>query len=62
MKRLSRDQYTTTLDRTVAPKLVVESGEEVEVETWDAFMGVWDVGGTRDIVGPMAGPIAVGGA
>lgn len=62
MKHLSRDQYTTTLDRTVAPKLVVESGEEIEVETWDAFMGVWHVGGTRDIVGPMAGPIAVRGA
>lgn len=62
MKRLARDQYTTTLDRKVAPKLTVESGEEIEVETWDAFMGVWDVGGTRDIVGPMAGPIAVRGA
>ncbi len=62
MRHLARDQYTTTLDRTVAPKLVVESGEEVEVETWDAFMGVWDAGATREIVGPMAGPIAVRGA
>ena len=62
MQHLTRDQYTTTLDRAVAPKLVVESGEEFEVETWDAFMGVWDVGGTREIVGPMAGPIAVRGA
>lgn len=62
MKFLSRDQYTTTLDAAVAPKLVVDSGEEVQVETWDAFMGAWDVGATRDIVGPMAGPIAVRGA
>jgi len=62
MQHLSRDQYTTTLDRSVPPKIVVDSGEEVEVQTWDAFMGVWDVGGTRDIVGPMAGPIAVRGA
>jgi len=62
MQRLSRDQYTTTLDRNVPPRLVVDSGEEVEVETWDAFMGRWDVGAARDIMGAMAGPIAVRGA
>jgi amidase len=62
MKRLSRGQYTTRLDATVAPKLVLEPGEVIDVETWDAFMGVWDAGRTRPIIGPMAGPIAVRGA
>jgi len=62
MHVLTRDQYTTTLDQAVPPKLVVESGDEIQVDTWDAFMGNWAPGAKRDIMGAMAGPIAVRGA
>lgn len=62
MKRLARDQYINTLDPATEPRLRVESGEEIVVETWDAFMGTWAAGEERDILGPVAGPIAVQGA
>jgi len=62
MKRLAKDQYINTLDPRTEPRLRVESGEEIVVETWDAFMGGWDAGADRGIPGPVAGPIAVRGA
>ena len=62
MKRLTKDQFINTLDPTTEPRLRVESGEEIVVETWDAFMGAWEAGAERDILGPVAGPIAVRGA
>jgi len=62
VKRLKRDDFTRVLDPKMEPKLVVDSGEEFIVETWDAFMGAWGVGETPEHVGPAAGPIAVRGA
>lgn len=62
MKRLAKTQYINTLDPRTEPRLHVESGEEITVETWDAFMGTWTAGEDRDILGPVAGPIAVSGA
>ena len=41
MQRLSRDQYTTVLDPTLPPAITIASGEELLVETWDAYQGVW---------------------
>lgn len=62
MHRFLRENFVNALDPNVEPRLVVESGDDIAVETWDAFMGTWTSGGERDILGPVAGPIAVKGA
>ena len=40
MKHLSRDNHIYALDPSAAPAITVRSGEELMVETWDAFEGV----------------------
>ncbi|MGH8071112.1 MAG: acetamidase/formamidase family protein [Candidatus Entotheonellia bacterium] len=62
MKRLSRDKFTTVLDPTLQPAITVASGEELVVETWDAYMGVWGANEQPTVMGPATGPIAVEGA
>src|SRR5262245_30883717 len=62
MKRLSRDQFTTVLDPKLQPAIIIASGEELVVETWDAYMGVWGAHEQPTITGPATGPIAVEGA
>jgi amidase len=62
MKRLSRDHYTTVLDPTLQPALTIASGEELLVETWDAYKGVWGANEQPTVMGPATGPIAVEGA
>jgi amidase len=62
MKRLSRDQYTTVLDPTLPPAITIASGEELVVETWDAYKGVWGADKEPPEVGAATGPIAVEGA
>ena len=62
MQRFIRDNYVNVLDPSADARLVIESGEEVIAETWDAFMGTWAAGSEREILGPVAGPIAVKGA
>ncbi|HZC03404.1 MAG TPA: acetamidase, partial [Gammaproteobacteria bacterium] len=62
MKRLSRDKYTTVQDPTLAPAITIASGEELLVETWDAYMGVWGANEQPSVMGPATGPIAVEGA
>ena len=42
MKRLSREHHIYVLDPEGLPAITVESGEELMVETWDAFEGVRD--------------------
>jgi hypothetical protein len=37
MQRLSRDKYTIVLDPTLSPAITIASGEELVVETWDAY-------------------------
>ena len=61
MKRLSRDHHIYVLDPTTAPAITIESGEELIVETWDAFEGVRDpaVLEARSLKGPATGPIHV---
>ncbi len=62
MQRLSRDQYTTVLDPHLPAAITVASGEELLVETWDAYMGVWGADEEPRVTGPASGPIAVAGA
>ena len=62
MQRLSRDHYTTVLDPSLAPALTIASGEEVLVETWDAYKGVWGEAHEPPERAPATGPIAVQGA
>ena len=62
MQRLSRDQYTTVLDPTLPPAITITSGEELMVETWDAYQGVWGADQEPSVVGAATGPIAVEGA
>jgi amidase len=62
MRRLSRDKYTTVLDPTLPPAITIASGEELVVETWDAYMGVWGADEQPTVMGPATGPIAVEGA
>jgi amidase len=62
MKRLTRDKHTTTLDPNQEPAITIASGEELLVETWDAFMGVREGLDTYSPLGPATGPIYVEGA
>ena len=62
MQRLSRDKYTTVLDPALPPAITIASGEELVVETWDAYKGVWGADQEPPEVGAAAGPIAVEGA
>jgi amidase len=62
MKRLNRDKFTTVLDPQLAPAITIASGEELIVETWDAYMGVWGAHEQPSVTGPATGPIAVEGA
>lgn len=62
MKRLSRDRYTTVLDPQLQPAVTIASGEELLVETWDAYQGVWGADEQPSVMGPATGPIAVMGA
>jgi amidase len=59
MQRLSRDKYTTVLDPKLSPAITIASGEELLVETWDAYMGVWGSEEQPTVMGPATGPIAV---
>ena len=64
MKRLSRDHILYYLDPATPPAITVESGEELVVETWDAFEGIRDpeVLEAKSLKGPAIGPIYVNGA
>ena len=62
MQRLSRDMFTTILDPQLPPAITVASGEALQVETWDAYMGVWGADEEPQVTGPATGPIAVEGA
>jgi amidase len=64
MQRLSRDHHVYFLDPAAAPAITIESGDELEVETWDAFEGLRDAAAfeVKADKGPATGPIAVTGA
>jgi amidase len=62
MQRLSRDKFTTVLDPKLQAAITIASGDELIVETWDAYMGVWGANEQPTVMGPATGPIAVDGA
>ena len=64
MKRLTKDNYIYTLDPKGKPAITIASGEELIVETWDAFQGQRDPNAVseRTLKGPATGPIYVEGA
>ncbi|MCH2314824.1 MAG: acetamidase/formamidase family protein [SAR202 cluster bacterium] len=64
MKRIGREHHIYVLDPGNDPAITVDSGEELMVETWDAFEGVRDpdVLQARSLKGPATGPIYVNGA
>jgi len=64
MKHLGREHHIYILEPQAVPAITIDSGEELIVETWDAFMGERDplVLGASALKGPATGPIAVNGA
>ena len=64
MKRLSRDKHVYVLDPEAAPAITIDSGDELMVETWDAFEGTRDPNllDAKSLKGPATGPIFVNGA
>jgi amidase len=64
MKRLSRDHHIYFLDPEAPPAITIDSGDELMVETWDAFEGLRDptLADERLLKGPASGPIRVSGA
>jgi amidase len=64
MKRLGREHHIYVLDPNATPAITVDSGEELMVETWDAFEGVRDpeVLEAKSLKGPATGLIYVNGA
>ena len=64
MKTLSREQRIYVLDPQGKPAITIDSGEELMVETWDAFEGIRDpeLLEAKSLKGPATGPIWVNGA
>ena len=64
MKVLSRNQRIYFLDPAAEPAITIDSGEELLVETWDAFEGLRDPAAldAKALKGPATGPIYVNGA
>ena len=64
MKRLSRDHHIYVLDPEAEPAITIDSGEELMVETWDAFEGIRAPAAleAKSLKGPATGPIYVNGA
>lgn len=64
MKRLGREHHIYVLDPKGQPAITIDSGEELIVETWDAFEGIRDPAALEEkaLRGPATGPIYVNGA
>ena len=64
MKRLTKDKYVYSLDPEAPPAISIVSGEELMVETWDAFEGLRDPRSITEkaLKGPATGPIYVEGS
>ena len=64
MKKLSREDRIYVLEPGNPPAITIDSGEELMVETWDAFEGVRDAKALdeKQLKGPASGPIYVNGA
>ena len=64
MRQLSRDHHIYVLEPGSDPAITIDSGEEIIVETWDAFEGERDPVALQanPLKGPATGPIYVNGA
>ena len=64
MKRLTKDRCVYVLDPKASPAITVASGEELIVETQDAFEGLREVRALKErgAKAPVTGPIYVEGA
>ena len=64
MKKLSREHRIYILQPDNPPAITIDSGEELMVETWDAFEGIRDAKAldAKQLKGPASGPIYVNGA
>jgi amidase len=64
MKRLARENLIYFLEPDASPAITIDSGEELMVETWDAFEGIRDpkLLDAKSLKGPAIGPIYVNGA
>jgi amidase len=64
MKRLGREHRIYVLDPQASPAMTIDSGEELMVETWDAFEGIRNPAALEEkaLRGPATGPIYVNGA
>ena len=64
MQHLSRENRIYFLDPEARPAITIDSGEELMVETWDAFEGLRDPAAldAKSLKGPATGPIYVNGA
>jgi amidase len=64
MKRLGRQHHVYVLDPKGQPAITIDSGEELIVETWDAFEGLRDAAALEEkaLRGPATGPIYVNDA
>jgi len=64
MKRLARENLIYFLEPDASPAITIDSGDELMVETWDAFEGIRDpkLLDAKSLKGPAIGPIYVNGA
>lgn len=64
MKKLTRDNPIYILEPGMTPAITIDSGEDLLVETWDAFEGIRDPHEleVKSLKGPATGPIYVNGA
>ena len=64
MKQISRDNHIYMLEPEASPAIVIDSGDDLMVETWDAFEGIRDpdVLEAKSLKSPATGPIWVNGA
>ena len=64
MRQLSREHHIYALEPGSDPAITIDSGEELMVETWDAFEGERDPVALEAnlLKGPATGPIYVNGA
>ena len=64
MKSISRDHRIYVLHPENEPAVTIDSGDDLMVETWDAFEGIREPGVLQEksLKGPATGPIYVNGA
>lgn len=64
MKSISRDHRIYVLHPENEPAVTIDSGDDLMVETWDAFEGIREPGALQEksLKGPATGPIYVNGA